>query len=268
MKTKKILTAMVLSSISCSGFAQFNTEPAPKSKWGLSIAMNSIQAQVEIPLLTATGGILVDADGNIITPGSRVDKSYSFSVISKYQINNDILLRFEFGITNLNLQANVDAKGGLGHNISTTEINSRIYRYTPGFQWTFMKTKRIESYCGMTATYVNYKDVNNTGYGETRDFTTDTLQSIHNSKANTPGGFAAGVGALAGFNIYLHRRISIGAEFSSSALYYKLGGITASETTGQNFPNPISTETSTHTNSYKAFKISKIISSFNISIWF
>ena len=268
MKTKNLLTAMFISSISYSALAQFNPEPAPQSRWGCSIEMNSIQAQVEIPMLAQSGGILVDADGNIITAGSRVDKSYSYSIIPKYRINNDILLRFEFGITNLDLEANVDAKGGLDHDISNTEISSRIYRYTPGFQWTFMKTKRIESYCGMTATYINYKAVNNNGYGERRDLATDTIQYQGSSKIWTPGGFALGIGALAGFNIYLHRQISVGAEFSSSASYYKLGGATTGEDI-QTFPKPITTTSiGTYTNSYKGFKISKIISSFNISVWF
>jgi hypothetical protein len=131
-----------------------------------------------------------------------------------------------------------------------------------------MKTKKLESYCGMTASYINYQSVHHNYYSEGRDLVTDTIQSWLNQKGTTPGGFAIGIGALAGFNIYLYKRISLGAELSSSALYYKLGGEATLEDTEGHPPNPVLKGTSSYANSYKGFKISKIISSFNISVWF
>jgi hypothetical protein len=119
----------------------------------------------------------------------------------------------------------------------------------------------------MTTSYINYEPLYNNGYGEHREVVSDTLQYWIKSKDITPGGFAFGIGAFAGFNILLQKKISFGAEVSSSALYYKLGGITISESTAQVIPNMAYSEYDTFTNSYKGFKISKIISSFNITFW-
>jgi len=262
---------MFFSSVTYSAFAQSEKE----NDFGLSVAMNSIQAQVAIPLMTRTGfistgsgPIAVDADGNIIALGNKIDNSFSWSIVPKYYINDDILLRFEFGVTNLKLKANYDEKGFLTHDLSTKEINTTIFRYTPGFQWFFLRKKKIESYGGMTVSYINYKDLNINVYQESREIVTDTIQSWLEKKETTPGGTAIGIGGLAGFNIYLHKRISLGAELSSSALYYKLGGVTTGENSEQVPPNPSYLYSNTFTNSYKGFKISKIISSFNISVWF
>src|SRR5437763_1473006 len=87
MKAKIIISAMSLFLFTYSSFAQNKKG----FQWGLSIAMNSIQAQVEIPLITSIGGItfgpgvtIVDADGNIIARGDRVDNSFSYSIVPKY----------------------------------------------------------------------------------------------------------------------------------------------------------------------------------------
>ena len=247
----------------------FTHENNRKHNFGLSVAINSIQGQVEVPLMTGGGTQIIDADGNILAGGNRIDKSYSFSIIPKYYINNDILLRFEFGMMNLHSQANLEEKLTFEHGIYKSEVTNKIYRYGSGFQWVFMRKKKIESYCGMTASYINYKYINTIRYSESRERLTDTLQSWGNVKETTPGGFALGFGALAGFNVYLHKRISLGAELSSSALYYKLGGDSTVEDTEFNVsgPNPSITYNYTYTNSYRGFKISKIISSFNITFW-
>lgn len=263
---------MFFFSFAYSVFAQLETKIA--NNFGLSVAMNSIQAQVEIPLMTATGfitnagAVAVDADGNILANGNRVDNSFSYSIVPKYYIHNDFLLRFEFGMTNLTLKANSDSKGPLDHIITNEDVTTKIFRCTPGFQWIFMKKKKIESYCGMTMSYVKYSDMNLNVYSEHREAVTDTIMYWIRKKENTPGGFAVGIGAFAGFNIYLNKHFSLGAELSSSALYYKLGGVTTGENSEQVFPNSVDTYPSSFTNSYKGFKISKIISSFNISFWF
>lgn len=277
-KMKTLLLIMTII-ISLSSFSLAQSQK--KYKWGLSAAMNSIQAQIEIPLLTNTGAIstgsgavLVDADGNIISRGNRIDNSFSWSIIPKYYIKEDILLRFDFGVTNLKLKADFDfdvignTNGNPSHAISHKEISTQIFRYTPGFQWFFLQEKKINSYCGMTVSYLNYKEVNVKIHQEIRYGITDTLSNWNNAEEITPGGFAVGIGACAGFNIFLYKHISLGAELSSYALYYKLGGEGTLDGTAQHLPAPVDTSNGVFTNSYKGFKISKIISSYNISFWF
>ncbi len=139
MKNKIIIiTVMLLTSISYSVFPQTKKE----NDFGLSIGINSIQAQLAIPLMISGGVVAIDADGNIIAAGDRNDHSISYSISPKYYLNNTILLRFEIGITSLNLKANYNAKSGIAETISKTEILNKIYRYTPGFQWIFMREKK------------------------------------------------------------------------------------------------------------------------------
>ena len=139
----------------------------------------------------------------------------------------------------------------------------------PGIQWNFMKNKFIESYCGMSATYLHYSIMNYTNRFETRDLPSDSLTGGFLDKATATGGFAAGAGAFAGFNIYLHKHISIGAEFSSAILYYKIGGSFAGVSMDLINPNPSSTQVYSYsTSSYKGVQFSNIYSSINISVWF
>jgi len=218
------------------------------------------------------GAVVIDADGNIISKGNRNDRSVSSSFLPKYYVNDDILLRFEFGITNLNLVAHSEIKDVINNARHTydAESTNKIYRYALGFQWIFVRKKRIESYCGMTTSYINYKSLNHHYHTERINLATNTLQASNDVTDITPGGYATGAGAFAGFNIYLFKRISLGAELSSSALYYKLGGKATQIYTEFNVsgPNPAVTYNSTYPNSYKGFKISKTTSSFNISVWF
>lgn len=246
----------------------FGQSAGQENKWGVSASINSIQAQVEVPVMTGTGALLVDADGNILSGGSRQDDSYSISIIPKYYLSEDFALRFEIGLTSLNLKATSDSKSAITHDLYSKQVSSSIYRYNPGFQWMFFRKKRIEAYCGMSASYINYGKITSKYYSESRNLFTDTIQSWHRVNEVTPGGFSVGIGGFSGFNIYLQKYISIGAELSSYAMYYKLGG----QTTGENFEqvprNPIDQFTTSFTNSYRGFKISKVISSFNISFWF
>ncbi len=240
---------------------------AQTGDFGLSITINSIQGQIAVPIMTGQGALLVDADGNIVvTGGNRTDNSYSYSIVPKYYINKDILLRFEFGLTNLSLKANANYNLVTVRSINNVEVTNKIFRYTPGVQWFFMKERKIESYFGMTASYINYQSIYYNYSFEHRDVVTDTILDLGTGKQTTPGGFGVGVGAFAGFNIYLRKRISLGAEVASSALYYKLGGETIDEVVGI-LPAPTISATETYTNSYKGFRISKIISSFNITFW-
>lgn len=260
---KFLFTFLLMLSIR-SSYAQARQE----TKWGFSFALNSIQSQVEVPLNTGPGAVIIDADGNILTGGARIDNSISLSLIPKYSISENFLLRFEIGFTNLNLKASSDQKSSSTRVKSHTEISSKINRYSFGLQWYFMKTRTINSYFGIAMNYSNYGKLNRNLYYEYREISTDTLQYWGDGNEVTAGGFSGGIGSFAGFNIYIKKWFSVGAELSSSANYYNLGGVTTGYSIQQSLPNPLFTNTSTYTNSYKGFKISKIMSSYNISFWF
>jgi len=228
MKTKIIITAMFLSSLTYSAFAQFDKEATIHSKWSISASINSVEAQMDQKLFDTW----VFPSANYYAYfGDKHDKSISVSVFPKYQIADDVLFRFEFGITNIDLRSHFDGSKNNGNSagaagavvnpdiIKDDIIQQKIYRFSPGIQWNFMKKKFIESYCGATINYFQYSKL----------YWSDYIEQISTTKythwtANTHGGFATGIGAFAGVNIYLRKSISIGGEFAYALLYYNLGG--------------------------------------------
>ncbi len=247
-------------------------------KWCASVAINSIHAQIEVPIGTIIGGtgvvgapMVVDADGNIIGRGNRKENSFSISIIPKYRLSEDFLLRTEFTYTDLNATAEFESNSlsnPILHLMNDHQVDLTIHRFGGGFLWQFVNEKRIESYCGLSAYYQNFGDVSISLYHETRSGIDDTLQSYVSITDDVPGGYALGIGAIIGFNIFLHKHISVGAEFSSSIMHYELGGEAKSYSSGHFVPDYYYTNTTIYTNSYTGTKVSKILSSFNISYWF
>ncbi|MBK5285915.1 MAG: hypothetical protein JJE25_10990 [Bacteroidia bacterium] len=261
MKTKFFISAIFFSSIANFAFAQAHDEF--KSKCSLSIAYNSVEAQIGKPEETVWKYAYASTYDR---EGDKKDNSYSFSIIPKYSISDDVTLRFEFSITKIN----VTNYYFISHNqygYFKDTIQQKIFRYMPGIQWSFFKKKRIETYCGLSAIYLNYGKT----YWSEYSIDLNPGGNWYFLNTSVPGGFAAGAGAFAGFNFYLHKNISFGAELSSSLLYYKIGGkftasgihfITSSGTTNVLDPYWIAHD------SFEGTQFSKMLSSFNISIYF
>ena len=264
---KTALAFVVFISVFSFSHAQMQKE----NKWGCSVAINSTQGQVgffQISAGAASGGFM-DADGNLLSGGNKVDNSLSISILPKYFITPDRLVRFEFGITNLNVTSNYDHQYFSTHEISYFSVKSSIIRYALSMQWNIIKEKSVQLYCGTGASYLKYGDLIYEGNSEHRNLPADTAAYWVQSKTTIPGGLAIGIGYFSGINIYLLRHFSLGIEVSSSLLYYKSEGEIANINSSQVLPNPIiDKEEDRYTTSYKGIRISKILSSLNISYWF
>lgn len=264
---KKIITLQLLFVLfgslqqSTKLFAQSN------SRVSISAAINSVEAQVGDPEWQSWGY----AKNNFNNNGAITNKSISVSIIPKYFISKEVLLRFEVGITNINMINHsqlYDLTSNPNYSILADQsIEQKIYRFAPGLQWNFMKKKFIETYCGVTASYLHYADMTYKDYRETKNMQNNVINDGYDNTSTATGGFAAGVGAFGGFNIYLNRHISLGAETSFSYLYKKIGN--TFNTTGHSLVNPTVIKTSSMaTNTYKGTQFSKVAPSFNISVWF
>jgi len=267
---KKIINLHLIFVLLCILQQSTKVSAQNNSKWGISAAINSVDAQLGDPEWDSWGY----AKGNFHNFGDITNKSLSLSIIPKYFISNDILLRIEFGITNIHLTNHYDGNANLTSNnppftnIINQNIEQKIYRFIPGIQWNFMKKKFIESYCGMTASYLHYSDMKYQNVSEVRALPGNTITDGIKDNATATGGFAAGAGAFAGFNIYPGKHISLGAESSFSLLYYKIGN-TFSGISMPLINNPSAIqEYSYTTTSYKGFQFSKILPSMNITVWF
>lgn len=268
MKTKFLISTIILSSFIFSAFAQNEK----KYKWGLSLAINDAHSQIAYLGLTR---LAIDAEGNMISGGEKTNKSFSLSIAPKYFINDDWLIRFEYGMAKIDLK-NYSTSVGFGAAATTSRtigydtVKQTINRFVLGIQWNFFSNKKIESYGGLTLPYIKYGDITRNSYSEGRNIATDTLISWNRSHTNVPGGYAFGLGVFAGFNVYVIKHLSFGAEFSSALLHYNVGGESSAEASYQSMTKPlppITTGGFTNPESYKGIRFAKIFSSFNITFW-
>ena len=254
-----LITLMVFPAM---GFGQTVENKERNHKWGLGIAINSVEAQIG----TALQSVISSAFTSIY---DRTEKSYSISLIPKIFIRDNIIIRFELSITNIHFQNSQNSIDNAYHNIDKRNLKHKIYKLNPGVQWNCLSSKYIEIYCGATINSMLFDQIIFNIYGETRQMPTDTLLAWSSAKTIYKGGFALGIGAYSGFNIFINKHISTGAEFSTSFLYNKIGGGFYSERIFQNLPNPVVSEMSGRSsNLYKGLQFSKILSSLNISLWF
>lgn len=263
------LTLFLLIFIPSFTFAQEETSKEKKYKWGCSFAINSVEAQFGKPEEVAWG--YANAYGSTVM--ERTDKSVSLSILPKYLINNYFLLRFEFCITNFNVEINSTSKNTIPalttYTVQSGKSDQKVYKYIGGVQYSFLKTKRLDSYCGLSISYTKYLTMIHSAQSQIRNVITDTITNNNTTTGTNPGGFSTGLGIFSGFNFYLQKHISIGGEFSSSLLYYKIGGIGVGESTSQiGSKLPVTSKYVNRSTSYKGLQFSKIISSLNIAVWF
>lgn len=132
-------------------------------------------------------------------------KSFSFGLLTNYDLNNETRIRFRFGVTRNFTEENRDPFFGKGQQ---TKLH-----FAPGIVWN-INYSRINFYGGFEI------PVNLHGeYTFTQNYTS-------HSKLTLPKGYSYGIGALMGFNYFPIKWLSVGAEFSPSLLYAKLSGRT------------------------------------------
>lgn len=268
MKIKSIIIQL-LCFTTINVFGQFVPEKE-LYKWGCTISVNDPNPQMAY---LGSTGLGIDSEGNMRNGGRKINKSYSLSIIPKYYINNEWVIRFEYGITRINLTSkNTSISSGVygssSYGLFYDTIKQKINRYIPGIQWNFFTNKRIQSYGGINLPFIQYGAITRHNTSENRNITPDTLVAMDRGSANISGGFATGIGVFAGFNVFIKKYFSFGAEFSTALLYYNVGNKSIGTTSSQLSPNtPWLTTTYTNDESYKGTRFTKIISSFNITFW-
>lgn len=263
---KKILLSLTTFIVMHSFlFAQTDDDKKKekKYKWGCGIAVNSIQGQMGY-----MGGVIgIDDNGNL-TDGVNVrNKSYSLSVIPKYFIDKNLLLRFEIGLTHINYNIAEDYYESSFHHLTNELITQKIIRVSPGIQWNYYQWKFFYAYCGLSALYSQHSFYKDNVFGERRDSTTNDLKSWSQSNTRIDGGYSTGLNSILGFNVYFQKNISFGSELSWAFLYYKMGGARIVKETYQTLPNPSVSNQHDWNYTYQGFKYSNILFSFNFSLW-
>jgi hypothetical protein len=265
-KSALILMSFLLSSL-C--YAQKDSLMGKEIiyRWRTTIAINSVEAQMDQQLLNTWLYPSTNYYGNY---GNKTNRSISMSIIPKYYLDDNKWLRFELGITYINLLSHYDgtfdtlAPGG-ANTIVNSKLQQKIYRFSPGIQWNFKQIKFFQPYCGVSLYYLQYGKLN--WEDNISDNSTPGRGTEYSTK--TKGGFASGIGSFVGLNVFINKRISIGSEFSYSLLYSKIGGTEKGVQT-DTFPNSPTyiSNWSTENAGSKGIQFSKIMPSFNISFRF
>jgi hypothetical protein len=264
---KTIISVLaVLICLNCFGQAD-STSVKEKyaTRWGFSVAYNSAEAQIDQQLINTWTFARINYYDNF---SDKTNRSYSLSIFPEYYLKNNILMRFEFGMTNINLLSHYNAyrdsvSAGFSFNtIVDDTLRQKIYKFSPGIQWKFAKNKIGEIYCGGIFNYSWYSELS-------------WIQNIKSNdvpgrgtiyRAKTPGGFATGIGAFSGFNINLTKNIKVGCELSYSLLYYRLGGKEKGETIGIYPSTTLIQEWVIENNKSKGIQFSKVMPSFHIAV--
>lgn len=266
MKTKIIITAMFLSSISSSSFAQLPVAQKEKNnyKWGVTLGVNSAQDQLGI-----TGSAVLDNTGSVFTNNVgtiKNDKSFSIGGLFKYSINTNYTIRLGIGLTQINKEENVNTtQSNTYYNQENTD-KQNMRRYDIGIQQN-IKKDFFDLYGGLMLSYLNYGKIDLYSYNSGTDLSTNAIISTSTREFLIPGGFAAGIGGFFGSCLYLNKHFSIGTEVSWAYCYVKMGGM-LTDVTIQSIPSPLQITSYAYEESYKGFRFTKLIPSINANINF
>lgn len=156
--------------------------------------------------------------------------SYSVGAMAQYNLSLLTTLRLRVAATQLRMREYYDFIDEMEilSDVSVTGNQTR-FAVAPGMVWKTDQNK-IQFYGGFELPvnlHGEFKLV------ETRlQYDAGGTNLTHSILETTiPKGFSAGVGAVGGFQYFLKRNITIGAEFSSALLYAKLSGETAATLT-------------------------------------
>lgn len=267
-KTLFLFIVILLTPTLCRSQTFDEEKEKIQHKAEISFAMNSVDAQLNQALFDTWVFPSANYYGYF---GNKNNRSYSFSVIPKYTLNEDWAFRIEIGFTAINLFSHFDGindslaqAAGISASSNITKIDTiqqNIYRFLPGVQYTFARKKNMNFYGGGGIFYLQYSKMH------WADYITDntTPDRYTNYIANTKGGFSAGLNLFGGLKLKFCTRFIVGTEIMYAISYYHLGGaqegiMYSHFTNGSHITTPWSIAD----NSSKGIQFSKIMPSINM----
>ncbi|QCR21700.1 hypothetical protein [Pontibacter sp. SGAir0037] len=188
-------------------------------KFGIAFQLNSLNYDdIKVGWFNSHNGSLDDH--------TLEQNSLSAGVIGYYNVSDETSLRLRLGATRISLKEYYDFTDdqGINSDFAATGIQTRVC-IAPGVAWKFTQNK-LQFYAGFEFPVTLHGEFALT---ESRiQYETGQSAMVAHTILRTvlPSGFSAGVGALGGFNYFLNKTFSVGAEFSSALLYAKLSGET------------------------------------------
>jgi len=204
--------------------AQNNPVPCPTDKdykWGVGVQVSNPTKEVKV--------MWFDDGNESYDMYNTKDKSFSLGLSGKYTFNNGLGIHLKAEITKIDIIRTGDYWSFSEKCEEKIEGTQNQFHLTPGITWNTQKRK-LNYYVGfeIISTFLEQFYIN---FNYTILDTTSNIYIIGQDEVVIPKGFSIGAGAVAGFDFYFFKNLSIGAEFSPSIVYYKSKGETITKLT-------------------------------------
>ncbi|HEY9045372.1 MAG TPA: hypothetical protein VIN08_05730 [Ohtaekwangia sp.] len=173
-----------------------------------------------------------DIDSESFDDYNVTNRSYAVGLIGTYPLSDHDGFRLRLNYTHIEIE---EYHNTVFQNISTkTSATGRQDKLTiaPGYVY-MLGYKKLNFNVGFEVPFTLHGKYTLDIYDEQRDVTSGDPGTSGRTLRTIPKGYAIGVAAISGFDFRLAKRFSIGAEFSPTLQYARLGGSTTTDNNGQ-----------------------------------
>jgi len=199
-----------------------------------TLTINAQQDTLRLKPVKGDWGFSLNITGliqNIVIENNK-DANGNYLLFARHYLKDDQALRVGLALNYLKQNRSVeDSITNAAGNRALQEIDTSASRFDftilIGFEKHLGTNKRLDPYVGGELV------IGRLG-GTTSNVNTDVTDVTGTAKTQQinqlDGGFAFGLGAVAGFNFFLSKNLSLGAEFGYAYIYQKRGGAWSSST--------------------------------------
>ena len=142
-------------------------------------------------------------------------------ILGKYYASDRSVYRVGFGINATSFNTNsTDSLGSSQVNYDSTFSRASVY-ISPGYEYHFLGDKRLDPYVGGAITLGL---IGSSRYNTTAEVVDTTGNNKTEVTYQQDGGFVFGATAIVGFNYFVARNFSLGAEYQLGVLHNRVGG--------------------------------------------
>ena len=199
------LTLLTLSIISIS--AQSDTLKPTKGDLGFSLNITGIINNIGIE--------------------NNKDSLGQYNLFGRYYLENDIALRIGFGINYLNQKTfnedsvTIASTGSRAFQVKDSSVSRFDFKVSVGIEKHLGSSKRLDPYVGGELSIISIGATKTNADTDIKDVTGTAKEK---TIIRQDGGIGIGLLGVAGFNFFLYKNLSIGAEFGYGLVYTKDGG--------------------------------------------
>lgn len=193
-----------------------------------SLAVNAQQDTLRLKPVKGAWGFSMNITGlinNIVVENNK-DANGNYLLFARHYLKNNQALRMGLALNYLNEGRNTEDSitNGAG-NRALQAVDSSASRFdftiSIGLEKHLGTTRRLDPYVGGDLIIGRIGGTTTNINTETTDVTgTAKIQQVNQQD----GGFTFGLGGVAGFNFFLSKNLSLGAEFGYAYIYQKRGG--------------------------------------------